>query len=120
MAEACEAQSPFSGQVEIDESYSGPHRVRGKRGQGAGGKTTVFGILKRAGQLFTEIVPICSKAALLPLIRGHVTRRSTIHSDGWKAYNGLVDMGFQKHRRVNHGQNEFARGKSHINAIESF
>lgn len=120
MAEACEAQSPFSGQVEIDESYFGPHRVRGKRGRGAGGKTIVFGILKRAGQVFTEVVPNCSKASLLPLIRGHVKRRSTIHSDGWKAYDGLVDMGFQKHCRVNHGQNEFARGKSHINGIESF
>jgi transposase-like protein len=120
LAEACESQSPFSGQVEVDESYFGPTRVRGKRGRGAGGKTIVFGILKRAGQVFTEVVPNCSKAALLPLIRGHVKRRSTIHSDGWKAYDGLVDMGFQKHRRVNHGQNEFARGKSHINGIESF
>jgi alkylhydroperoxidase family enzyme len=65
MAEACERQSPFSGQVEIDESYFGPHRVRGKRGRGAGGKTIVFGILKRGGQVFTQEVPNCSKAALL-------------------------------------------------------
>lgn len=120
LAEACDAQSPLSGQVEIDESYFGPNRVRGKRGRGAGGKTIVFGILKRAGQVYTQVVPDCSKASLLPLIRGHVRRRSTIHSDGWKAYDGLVDMGFQKHRRVNHGKNEFARGKSHINGIESF
>lgn len=120
LAEACDAQSPLSGQVEIDESYFGPNRVRGKRGRGAGGKTIVFGILKRAGQVYTQVVPDCSKASLLPLIRGHVRRRSTIHSDGWKAYDGLVDMGFQKHRRVNHGKNEFVRGKSHINGIESF
>jgi transposase-like protein len=120
MAEACERQSPFSGQVEIDESYFGPHRVRGKRGRGAGGKTIVFGILKRGGQVFTQVVPNCSKAALLAVIRGHVKRKTTIHSDGWKAYDGLVDMGYQKHHRVNHGANEFARGKSHINGIESF
>ncbi|WP_257309989.1 IS1595 family transposase [Geothrix fuzhouensis] len=120
MAEACERQSPFSGQVEIDESYFGPHRVRGKRGRGAGGKTIVFGILKRGGQVFTQVVPNCSKAALLGVIRGHVKRKTTIHSDGWKAYDGLVDMGYQKHHRVNHGANEFARGKSHINGIESF
>jgi transposase-like protein len=120
MAEACERQSPFSGQVEIDESYFGPHRVRGKRGRGAGGKTIVFGILKRGGQVFTQVVPNCSKASLLAVIRGHVKRKTTIHSDGWKAYDGLVDMGYQKHHRVNHGANEFARGKSHINGIESF
>ena len=120
LAEACETQSPFSGQVKIDESYFGPTRVRGKRGRGAGGKTIVFGILKRAGQVFTQVVPNCSKAALLKVIRSHVKKRSTIHSDGWKAYDGLVDMGYQKHTRVNHGKNEFARGKSHINGIESF
>ena len=44
MALACEAQSPFRGEVEIDESYFGPKRVRGKRGRGAGTKTIVFGV----------------------------------------------------------------------------
>ena len=45
---------------------------------------------------------------------------SVIHSDGWRGYNGLVDLGYKKHFRVHHGVNEFARGKSHINGIESF
>jgi len=35
-------------------------------------------------------------------------------------YNGLVDVGYQKHFRVNHGDNEFANERSHINGIESF
>ena len=36
MAEDCARQSPFkSGEVEVDESYFGPRRVRGKRGRGA-------------------------------------------------------------------------------------
>jgi transposase-like protein len=39
--------SPFEDQLEADESYFGPRRVRGKRGRGAGGKTIVFGLLKR-------------------------------------------------------------------------
>ena len=47
----CEQQSPFQGEVEVDESYFGPKRVRGKRGRGAGGKTIVFGIFKRNGQV---------------------------------------------------------------------
>ncbi|PIE84854.1 hypothetical protein CSA08_05040 [Candidatus Gracilibacteria bacterium] len=29
-------------------------------------------------------------------------------------------MGYKKHFRVHHGKNEFARGKKHINGIESF
>lgn len=35
-------------------------------------------------------------------------------------YDGLVDIGFDKHLRVNHGDNEFACGERHINGIESF
>ena len=34
---------------------------------------------------------------------------------------GLVDVGYSKHFRVSHGDNEFARdGHCHINGIESF
>jgi transposase len=44
VAEHCERESPFSGDVELDESYFGARRVRGKRGRGASGKTIVFGI----------------------------------------------------------------------------
>ena len=31
-----------------------------------------------------------------------------------------VDLGYKKHFRVHHGKNEFARGRAHINGIESF
>ena len=61
---------PFSGEVEVDESYFGARRVRGKRGRGAGGKTPVIGLLKRGGKVFTEIVENCSKQALMPIIKG--------------------------------------------------
>jgi transposase len=57
----------------MDESYFGPTRIRGKRGRGAGGKTIVFGIIKRNGSVFTEIVPDAKKRSLLPVIRGRVS-----------------------------------------------
>ena len=44
-----ENEQKFSGEVEVDESYFGPRRVRGKRGRGAGQKVLVLGILKRGG-----------------------------------------------------------------------
>ena len=110
----------LQGDVEVDESYFGPKRVRGKRGRGAGGKTVVFGLLKRGGQVVTHIIPDCRKRTLQRLIRGQVDLDSVIHSDGWPGYDGLVDMGYKKHLRVNHGKNEFATRKSHINGIEAF
>jgi len=39
--------APLKGQIEVDESYFGARRVKGKRGRGARGKTIVFGLLKR-------------------------------------------------------------------------
>ena len=35
IAESCELDSPLQGAVEVDESYFGAHRVRGRRGRGA-------------------------------------------------------------------------------------
>jgi hypothetical protein len=78
----CERESPFSGDVELDESYFGARRVRGKRGRGARGKTIVFGIYKRNGRVYTEIVPNCKKASIQAIIRGKVDLASTIHTDG--------------------------------------
>ncbi len=125
---------PFAGEVEIDESYFGARRVRGKRlahlpaptcplrllgGRGAGGKTPVIGLLKRGGKVFTEIVENCSKQALMPIIKGQVLSEATIYTDGWKSYDGLV-LGGYKHHRIHHHRNQFARGRNHVNGIESF
>jgi transposase-like protein len=120
LAEFCEQQSPFSGEIEVDESYFGARRIKGKRGRGAYGKTIVFGVFKRNGKVYTEIVPDCSKATLQAIIRGKVDPESIIYSDGWRGYNGLVDVGYGKHLRVDHGRNEFTKGKTHINGIEGF
>ena len=109
----------FDGEVECDESYFGGRRVRGKRGRGAAGKTPVFGLLKRKGKVYVEVVPNCSKASLMPIIQGKVLEGSTVHTDGWKSYDGLILNGYD-HYRVYHSKDEFVRGKSHVNGIESF
>jgi len=100
IAQLCDASSPFSGEVEVDDSY---------KGRGAGGKTIFFGILERHGKVYTEIVPNALQAA----IWGRVAIDSIIHSNGWRDYDGLVDRGYKKHFHVNHGQHESARGNSH-------
>jgi len=120
LAEECKTHCPIAGQIEIDESYFGPKRIRGKRGRGAGSKTIVFGLFKRNGWVSTEIVPDVRKRTLQKVIRGKVSLDSVIHSDGWRGYHGLVDVGYAKHFRVEHGKNEFANDQSHINGIESF
>jgi len=109
----------FEGEIEVDESYFGPCRIRGKRGRGAGEKIPVIGLLKRNGKVFVKVVMNCTRDELMPVIRGKVLEGSTIYTDGWKSYDGLILYGY-KHRRIHHHENEFARGKNHVNGIESF
>ena len=66
-----------------------------------------------------KIVKNCSKEELLPVIQGKILEKSVIYTDGWKAYDGLILNGYD-HYRVYHNENEFARGKSHVNGIENF
>jgi len=121
IAEYSRQTSPVSGEIEVVESYFGPNRTPGKRGRGAGGKTIVFGLFKRNGKVYTEIVSDCSAKTLQGIIRGKVDIDSVIHSDGWRGYDGLVDVGYEKHYRVEHGKDEFSKGNGkHINGIESF
>ena len=120
MAAACERESPLEGVLELDESYFGPQRVRGKVGRGCGGKTIVFGLLKRGDKVYTAIVPNASKAALQAVIRGRASLSSVLHTDGWAGYHGLVDLGYDKHLRVEHRESIFAQQLNHINGIESF
>ena len=117
----------FVGEVEVDESYFGPRRIKGvvtKRGRGTH-RQPVFGVYERNGRVYTEIIPNCKLRTLRAIIRGKIDLSSTIYSDSWKGYSGLVDVGFDKHFRVNHKKNEFSKGKHkiyhvHINGIESF
>jgi transposase len=113
-----EAQE-FFGDVEVDECYFGSRRIRGKRGRGAGGKIPVIGLHKRGHNVYVSIVKNCSAKELLPIIKGRVLEGSNVYTDGWRAYDGLV-LGGYDHHRIHHHKNEFARGKNHVNGIESF
>jgi hypothetical protein len=83
LARECKQHSPFKGNLEADESYFGPRRIRGKPGCGAESKTIFFGLLKREDRVYTEIVPNVSIAKLRAVIRGHADLESAIHTDGW-------------------------------------
>ena len=120
-----QAFSRLTGVIELDESYFGARRIRGlhiklKRGRGTR-KQPVFGIYQRDGRVYTEIVPNCSGATLQTIIEHIVSVNAEINSDGWRGYDGLVDVGYDKHYRVNHGNNEFSDYHGHhVNGIENF
>ena len=111
------------GVVEVDESFFGPARIRGRPGPRKRGRGTlkqpVFGIYERDGVVYTELVADCSAKTLQAIIRGKVSPESIVHSDGWRGYDGLVDVGYDKHFRINKTKH-FAEKSVHINGIEAF
>ena len=120
LGQRCRVPAELGGALELDESYFGPRRVRGKRGRGAGSKTIVFGLFQRAGRVYTEIVPNCSKPTLQGIIRGKIDPAAMVNTDGWRGYDGLVDVGYDRRCRVLHSRDEYVQGAAHINGTESF
>lgn len=116
-----------SGSFELDESYFGGPRKklhaqdRRKRGRGAESKVPVFGIKKRNdGTVYTKIIENASRQTLFPIIRDLIKQKdSTIYTDKFRTYDGLVFDGY-KHYRINHSKQYSNRKGNHINGIENF
>lgn len=108
----------FDGEVEIDESYFGGHR-KGTRGRGAAGKVAVFGLLKRGGKVYTQMIVDCKRDTLMPIIRRRVKPDSVVYSDTFASYSTLSAEGYH-HVRIDHGQALAAPDGRHINGIENF
>ena len=113
-----DGEFPLFGEVEVDETYVGGRRP-GRRGRGAAGKTIVFGMLERDGQVMTKVVPDVARETLQPQIRENVLQGSTVHSDELPSYRGLNREGY-KHKTVNHGEGQYAVGNKHVNNLENF
>lgn len=124
----------FIGSVEVDESYYGGafknlrKKTRGrlrdlglaKRGRGAKyRKQPVFGIYKRNGKVYLELIPDAQKTSLEKIIKKRIRKAGKVFSDTHTGYQGLVGLGYV-HRTVNHGNEEYVNGKIHINGIEGF
>ena len=107
----------FCGKIELDESYFGGSR-KGKRGRGAAGKVAVFGLLKRGGKVYTQVIIDAKTETLMPIIRQKIKPDSIVYTDYWRAYNAL-DVSEFKHYRINHSK-LFAQKHNHINGIENF
>jgi transposase-like protein len=87
--------------VEIDESKFGKRKYhRGHRVEGV----WVLGGVERTEErrLFVESVPDRTAATLLEVIERRVLPGSVIHTDMWRAYDGIQYVLGMEHRTVNH------------------
>lgn len=98
--------------------YIGGENCGGGKGWSAKGKSIVFGIVERGGNVFTKVIRNVRQSTIEPIVHQMVAEGSTVSTDEAPAYQGLRD-GYD-HVTVNRSKDEWVVGKHHANPIESF
>jgi transposase-like protein len=114
------------GRIEADETFIGglaknmhkKKREAAIKGTGGSGKTPIFGMKNREGEVRAEVVAGVGIANLHPIIEKNVAKGATLYTDKWVGYRGL--KGFYDHTTVDHSAKEYVNGDCHTNGIESF
>lgn len=119
-----DGEAPIGGHgktVEMDETFVGGRFKRGKRGGNPGeGKTIVFGMIERGGDVVTHVVANRKRATLFPLVQAAVQEGTIVHTDEYHTYDSVSSLGYQ-HASVNHARGEYATPEGvSVNGIENF
>ena len=69
-------------------------------------------MLKRNGKVYTQDIKNASAKELMPIICDLENKKSTVYTDKWKVYDGLVLEGY-KHKKINHSKVFADRKKSY-------
>lgn len=132
--ESEQERDKITGTVELDESFYGglfknlrketrwKYRREGiaKRGRGAKyRKQPVFGIYKRNGSVYLQLITEASKEELEEIIKRKIQTETEVFTDTFKSYQGLVGLGYI-HSTVDHGMEIYVNGRIHVNGMEGF
>lgn len=119
---------PFSGPVEVDETYFGGKRKNMSNaqrkelsdagmGRGTVGKTAGIGMKDRdTNEVRAQVVEATDKQTLHPFIKEHADEMATVYTDDATVYDSLPF----EHESVKHSVSEYVRDMAHTNGVESF
>jgi transposase-like protein len=84
----------LSGRIEIDDSYLGAKRVRGKRGRGAGGKTPFIAAVENGHKSRPQRIKLSKvkgfgKGEVARWSKHHLEPGTTVVSDGLRCFNAV-------------------------------
>jgi transposase-like protein len=122
------AAGPLGGEgkvIEADETYMGPKdwqfvTGRGWVGrQGTGGKVKVLTLVERGGRARSLKADHLTAADVRKFVLQNASTKSELHTDEAQHYRSLGKQ-FAKHERINHGNDEYARGSVTTNNVEGF
>lgn len=96
-------REPLRGDVEVDEGFVGGVNPDRNAGRDPVGKRLVAVAVEvrgaGSGRLRLATLPDASKRSLGPWVAENVESGAIVHTDGWRGYTGLRDLGFD-HRPV--------------------
>ena len=116
-------ESMLFAKVEVDETYIGGKESKKKKskklnkGRGPIGKFIVIGVKQREGNVIVKHIQNTSKLSLHSFINETVKKGSTVYTDTFKAYKGLIGY---EHLTINHSIGDYVDGQIYTNGIESF
>jgi len=98
-----DANYKLGGVLEIDDAYFGERTVTGKRGRGAGGKTSViiavgtrrYRNTTKPSFLKMEVTTDVKKVSVQDFVERNINSRSTIKTDKFKSYHWLDKAAFE-------------------------
>ena len=119
--------SKLSGTVEADETYIGGkaenmHKWKREqviKGRGTVGKTPVFTIVARGGEVRSQVMKNVTGKHVQSALRANVDPRAALMTDTSTVYP-QAGKEFASHETVDHSAGEFVRGAAHVNTAEGF